>query len=46
MVYMFYNIDQPRTPSFDLGLVKTESDVILRSVKNGLGMKDERWWWL
>ena len=26
---MFYYIDQPRTPSFPIGLVKTESDVIV-----------------
>ena len=34
---MFYYIDQPRTPSFPIGLVKTESDFIVRSVKTGLG---------
>ena len=34
---MFYYIDQPRTPSFPTGLVKTESDVIVRSVETGLG---------
>ena len=37
MGYMFYYIDQPHTPSFPTGLVKTESDVIVRSVKTGLG---------
>ena len=26
---MFYYIDQPRAPSFPIGLVKTESDVIV-----------------
>ena len=34
---MFYYIDQPRTPSFPIGLVKTESDVVVRSVETGLG---------
>ena len=33
---MFY-IDQLRTPSFPIGLVKTESGFILRSVETGLG---------
>ena len=33
---MFY-IDQLRTPSFHIGLVKTESGVIVRSVETGLG---------
>ena len=33
---MFY-IDQLRTPSFPIGLVKTESAFIVRSVKTGLG---------
>ena len=33
---MFY-IDQLRTPSFPIGLVKTESGFIVRSVKTGLG---------
>ena len=33
---MFY-IDQPRTPSFPVGLVKTESGFIVRSVEAGLG---------
>ena len=36
---MIYCIDQPRTPPFPIGLVKTESDFIVRSVKIGL----ERW---
>ena len=35
---MFY-IDQLRTPSFPIGLVKTESGFIVRSVETGL----ERW---
>ena len=34
---MFYYMDQPRTPSFPIGLVKTESDFIFRSVETGLG---------
>ena len=34
---MFYYIDQPRTPSFPIGLVKTKSDFIVRSVETGLG---------
>ena len=34
---MFYYIDQPCTPSFSIGLVKTESDFIVRSVETGLG---------
>ena len=33
---MFY-IDQLRTPSFFIGLVKTESDIIVGSVETGLG---------
>ena len=33
---MFY-IDKLRTPSFPTGLVKTESDFIVRSVQTGLG---------
>ena len=33
---MFY-IDQPRTPSFPIGLVKTESGFIARLVETGLG---------
>ena len=38
MEQMFY-IDQFRTPSFPIGLVKTESGFIVRSVETGL----ERW---
>ena len=34
---MFYYINQPRAPSFPIGLVKTESDFIVRSVDTGLG---------
>ena len=34
---MSYYFDQPRTPSFPIGLVKTESDFIIRSVETG-------WW--
>ena len=34
---MFYYIDQPRTPSFPIGLVKTESDNIVRYVETDLG---------
>ena len=30
-------IDQLRTPSFPIGLIKTESGFIVRSVKAGLG---------
>ena len=33
---MFYQNDQPRTPHFPIGLVKTESDFIVRSVEAGL----------
>ena len=33
---MFYYTDQPSTPSFPIGLVKTESDFIARSVETGL----------
>ena len=33
---MFY-IDQLRTPSFRIGLVKTESSLIVRSAETGLG---------
>ena len=40
MRHMFYYIDQACTPSFPIGLVKTESDFIVRSVETGLG----RWW--
>ena len=34
---MIYYIEQPRTPSFLTGLVKTKSDFIVRSVETGLG---------
>ena len=34
---MFYYINQSCTLSFPIGLVKTESDFIVRSVKIGLG---------
>ena len=34
---MFYYIDQPHIPSLCIGLVKTESDFIVRSVQTGLG---------
>ena len=34
---MFYYIDQRYTPSFSIGLVKTESDFIVRSIESGLG---------
>ena len=34
---MFYYIDQPLTPSFPTGLIKTESDFIVRSIETGLG---------
>ena len=33
---MFY-LDQLRTVSFPIGLVKTDSDLIVRSVETGLG---------
>ena len=33
---MFYYIDQPHTPSFPIGLVKTKSDFV-RSVETDLG---------
>ena len=33
---MFYYINHPYTPSFPVGLVKTESDFIVRSVETGL----------
>ena len=33
---MFYHIGQPCTPSFHIGLVKSESDFV-RSVETGLG---------
>ena len=34
---MFYYINQPRTPSFSIGLVKTKSDFIVRLAETGLG---------
>ena len=34
---MVYYIDEPHTPSFAIGLIKTGSDVIVRSVETGLG---------
>ena len=34
---MIYYIDQPHTPSFPIGLVNTESDVIVISVETVLG---------
>ena len=34
---MFCVTDQPRTPSFSIDLIKTETDLIVRSVKTGLG---------
>ena len=34
---MFCYIDQPRSSSFPIGLVKTKSDFIVRSVETGLG---------
>ena len=34
---MFYYIDQLRTPSFPIGLMKTKSDFIVGSVKTALG---------
>ena len=37
MGYMFYYTDQPHTPFFPIGLAKTESDFIARSVETGLG---------
>ena len=33
---MFYYINQAHTSSFPVGLVKTESDFIVRSVETGL----------
>ena len=32
-----YYVDQPRTPSFPIGLVKAKSDFIVRSLETGLG---------
>ena len=34
---MFYYNDQPNTPSFSIGLVKTGFDFTVRSVGTGLG---------
>ena len=34
---MFYYINQPRTPLFPIGLGKTKSDFIIRSIETGLG---------
>ena len=34
---MFYYIDQPHTPSFPIGFVKSESDFVVRSVETDLG---------
>ena len=34
---MFYYIDQPHTPYFSIGLVKSESDSIIKSVETDLG---------
>ena len=34
---MFYYIKEPCTPSFPTGLVKTESDFIVRSIQTALG---------
>ena len=34
---MFHYIDQPHTPSFLIGLVKTKSDFIVRSIETDLG---------
>ena len=34
---MFYYIDQLCTPFFPIGLVRTKSDFIVRSVEMGLG---------
>ena len=34
---MFYYIHQPRTPTFPIGLVKTESNFFVRPVDTGLG---------
>ena len=36
MGYMFYYINLPRTASFTIGLLKTKSDFILRSVETSL----------
>ena len=34
---MFYYIDQPRAPIFSVGLIKTESNFIVRLVESDLG---------
>ena len=34
---MFYHINEPCTPSFPIGLFKTKSDFIVRSVETALG---------
>ena len=34
---MFYYINQPRTPSFSIGLIKTKSEFLVGSVETGLG---------
>ena len=34
---MFYYMDEPSTPPFPIGLVKTESDFSIRLVETGLG---------
>ena len=34
---MFYYIDQTHTQSFPIGLVKTESDFVVRSIETSLG---------
>ena len=37
---MFYYIEQPCKPYFPIGLVKTESDFIVRSVETGSGRRN------
>ena len=37
MSQIFYYINQSHNPSFSIGLVKTKSDFIVRSVETGLG---------
>ena len=34
---MFHYINKPRTPPFPTGMVKTESDFIIRSAETNLG---------
>ena len=34
---MFYYINQPCTPSFPIGMIRTETDIIVRSTETGLG---------